>query len=73
MVSEPASLTSTCRYILLEMCLIRVLRSEVLLLPSDCHRFGRAVTGDDGDETRVVCVLEDRAHGGSSQVAVLRY
>lgn len=31
-----------------------------VLSPSDCHWFGRAVTGDDGDETRVVCVLEDK-------------
>lgn len=31
-----------------------------ILLPSDRHRLGGAVTCDDGDETRVVSVLSDR-------------
>lgn len=30
-----------------------------VLSPSDRHRLGGAVTGDDGDETRVVSVLSD--------------
>ena len=28
--------------------------------PPDGHRFGGTVAGDDGDETRVVCVLQNR-------------
>lgn len=36
------------------MCVWRILS------PSDRHRLGGAVTGDDGDETRVVSVLSDR-------------
>lgn len=31
-----------------------------LLAPSDGHRLGGAVAGDDGDEARVVCVLRGK-------------
>lgn len=34
--------------------------SVKVLLPSDCYWFGSAVTGDDGDETWIVCVLEEK-------------
>lgn len=51
------------------------LRTEIktkaleVLSPSDGHRFGGAVTGDDGDETRVVCVLLEKQHSGSEGVS----
>lgn len=33
--------------------------SAEIFLPSHCYGFGGAVTGDDGDEAWIVCVLED--------------
>lgn len=45
-------------------------KAREVLSPSDGHRFGGAVTGDDGDETRVVRVLLEKVHSGSEGVSV---
>lgn len=41
-------------------CSLLKLRNTLvkLLVPSDSYRLGGAVAGDDGDEARVVCVLQ---------------
>lgn len=38
--------------------------------PSDSHRFGGTVAGDDGDETWVVCVLPKAKKTASEQASI---
>lgn len=43
---------------------------KALQSPSHSHGFGGTIAGDDGDETRVVCVLEKREKGFKSKEAL---